>query len=299
MRDHQFSCPTTFQCFCPHHFLRTKHVLPYVSSFMLPKRRVMDNMEVGWDRPQEDEFALCNLGIPSPYLYWAFPAQRAEYDRYLTLETLTPAERQQWKAALLWFLKRLTLNDARRLALKSPAHTARLDTLLEMFPDAKFVHLSRDPRTVIPSTIRTWERMRMSCGLEFSGKEDTEELVFDTFRRMYQSYGRHCDKTARNQLVELRYEDLVAEPLGTLRMMYDQLELPGFAQSQGRFKRHLRHVAGYRTNRFELPPDHERQIADTCGAYMDRFGYSQSSSSSSSQASSSSTSSSSTSSHSS
>ena len=36
--------------------------------FLLPSRRPVDNMLAGWDRPQEDEFALCNMGLPSPYL---------------------------------------------------------------------------------------------------------------------------------------------------------------------------------------------------------------------------------------
>ena len=33
----------------------------------------MDNMKAGWDRPQEDEFGLCMMGQPSPYLTIAFP----------------------------------------------------------------------------------------------------------------------------------------------------------------------------------------------------------------------------------
>ena len=33
----------------------------------------MDNMAAGWDHPQEDEFALCNMGVPSPYLTIIFP----------------------------------------------------------------------------------------------------------------------------------------------------------------------------------------------------------------------------------
>jgi len=36
----------------------------------------MDNMPVGWDRPQEDEFALMNLGLGSPYEVVVFPNRR-------------------------------------------------------------------------------------------------------------------------------------------------------------------------------------------------------------------------------
>jgi hypothetical protein len=39
----------------------------------------MDNMAAGWDRPQEDEFALCMLGMQSPYLKIAFPNRPEPY----------------------------------------------------------------------------------------------------------------------------------------------------------------------------------------------------------------------------
>ena len=46
----------------------------------------MDNMLAGWDRPQEDEFALCNMGVPSPYLTFVFPNHPPQYPEYLDLE---------------------------------------------------------------------------------------------------------------------------------------------------------------------------------------------------------------------
>ena len=38
-----------------------------------------------------------------------------------------------------------TLKYNRSLLLKSPPHTARIRLLLEMFPNARFVHILRDP----------------------------------------------------------------------------------------------------------------------------------------------------------
>ena len=46
----------------------------------------MDNMMTGWDRPQEDEFALCNMGMPSPYLRMLFPNEPEQYPEYYDLE---------------------------------------------------------------------------------------------------------------------------------------------------------------------------------------------------------------------
>src|SRR5687768_18104609 len=43
-----------------------------------------------------------------------------------------------------------------RSILKSPPHTCRVPTLLRLFPDARFVHIVRDPYAVYPSTLHLW-----------------------------------------------------------------------------------------------------------------------------------------------
>ena len=66
VRDERYSSPSTFQCFAPHHFLVSEWAFRKFGNWLLPGKRPMDNMSAGWDRPQEDEFALLNLGLPSP-----------------------------------------------------------------------------------------------------------------------------------------------------------------------------------------------------------------------------------------
>ena len=46
----------------PNHFLLTEGLFTHFLTFLLPTQRPMDNMKAGFDRPQEDEFALCMLG---------------------------------------------------------------------------------------------------------------------------------------------------------------------------------------------------------------------------------------------
>ncbi len=64
--------PTTMQCLSPNHAIVTE---PIFRKLQLDASlaSAMDNMATDWDRPQEDEFALCMLGLPSPYLSIAFP----------------------------------------------------------------------------------------------------------------------------------------------------------------------------------------------------------------------------------
>lgn len=62
--DDRFTTPTALECFAVAHFLVSGPLLRLFSSF-LPSKRPMDDVLVSWDSPQEDEFALLNLGLNS------------------------------------------------------------------------------------------------------------------------------------------------------------------------------------------------------------------------------------------
>ena len=126
----------------------------------------MDNMAAGWNHPQEDEFALCNMGARSPYLTIVFPNRPPQDQEYLDLERVSPEGLRRWKAKLRWFLQCITLRNPKRIVLKSPPHTCRVKVLLEMFPKAKFVHIVRDPYVIFPSTVNLWKRLYRDEGLQ-------------------------------------------------------------------------------------------------------------------------------------
>ena len=64
--DDRFASPTSYQCFAANHFLLSERVVPKLLWFLMPSKRPMDNVKFGWNVPQEDEFALCSMGVPSP-----------------------------------------------------------------------------------------------------------------------------------------------------------------------------------------------------------------------------------------
>src|SRR5947209_16325342 len=66
VQDPRHGYPDTLQCMGPCQHLVTGPLLRRYVNWILPERRIMDNMAVGWGRPQEDEFALALLGAPSP-----------------------------------------------------------------------------------------------------------------------------------------------------------------------------------------------------------------------------------------
>ena len=187
--DPRHTYPNTYQCFDPQHFLWTEWFVPQLTRWWLPEKRPMDDMPAGWERPQEDEFALVNLGQPSPYLAWAFPNHGPVADDYLDLQTLSETQRDEWKRVWRQFVQKVALRNKGRIVLKSPTHTARVRTILEVFPDARFVHMVRDPLALFPSTVRLWRALSEVQGLQTLGNAHwIEGHVLDTFVRMYERF---------------------------------------------------------------------------------------------------------------
>jgi omega-hydroxy-beta-dihydromenaquinone-9 sulfotransferase len=273
VKDERMASPSTYQCMAPHHFVLTDRVLSGSLNLLMPSRRPMDDMPVGMSRPQEDEFALMNLGLGSPYLEWAHPNRGHRHDAFLTLDELAPADRERWKQQFDWFVRRLTLHHQKRVVLKSPTHTGRIATLLELYPDARFVHVVRNPLEMIPSTIRTWTRMTDAMSLQVRRDPVSADRILDVFARMYEKFERDRPLIPASHFYEVRYEDLVASPLAEMERIYDRLDLGDLAPARPEVEKYLASIADYRPNRHILPAELQERILSRCRAYMDRYAY--------------------------
>ena len=173
----------------------------------------------------------------------------------------------------MWFLKCLTVRDPRRIVLKSPPHTGRIKTLLELFPDARFIHIVRDPQVVFPSTMNLWRRLRHDEGLQTPRYEGLEEYVFETFQQMYDAFERDRESIDPVRFSEVRYEDLVADPIGQVRRVYDELGLGEFDAVLPAIEQYLESVKDYKKNRFQTPPELQAKIAERLKPYIEKYGY--------------------------
>jgi hypothetical protein len=274
IRDPAHTYPTTYQCFVPHHFVLTDKWFTPWTERLLPSHRPMDNMAAGWQRPQEDEFALGILGLPSPYLSMMFPGRGAVYPEYLDLHDLPSEKIQEWQEQLAKFFRRITFRDPRRIVVKSPPHTARVRTLLELYPDAKFVHIVRNPYDLYVSTINLWKSLNEVQRMQALGDQDwVEPYVLSSLERMYLAYEADRRLLRDNQICELRYEDLVENPRERLRQIYDVLELGEFSRVEAGAEEYLADVKNYRRNHYELSEEKRAVIRKRWQGYFQRYGY--------------------------
>ena len=272
--DERHTSPTTLQCFEPCNFLLTEHLFKKYGSILLPDKRPMDNMAAGWDRPQEDEFALALLGLPSTYTDFAFPNNPSIHPGSLDLSGLTPRQYETWKRTFYRFIQSVAYKDPRRLVLKSPPHTARIPALLELFPDAKFVHIVRDPRVLFSSTVNLWMSMAKRHGFQTPKRTpELEAKVFREFRTIHERYRATEGLIPKGNLVEVRYEEFVKDLVGGTERLYAGLSLDGFAEAEPKLEAYAKRSASYETNKYEQSVELQERIAKEWGDIIESQGY--------------------------
>ena len=285
-RDPALTAPSTYECFSPRHFHLSAWLFTKLD-YLIPAMRPMDDMKMGWQNPQEDEFALMNMGLPSPYQELAFPNHRKRAAPFLSLDEFSLRERAKWRKAFVTFLKSVTLyrtkqggGTAPRLVLKSPPHTARLAALSEMFPDAKFIHLVRNPADVFPSSVRTWTTLFEVQGCQTpraealpNGAPSIEDYVLSTFNELYRDFAQARAAIPSERFCELRYEDLVADPFAQLQRIYEHLQLGRFEDAQPHFAAHLAAVRNYRPGRHQIAPDAHSEMRRRWALFFETYGY--------------------------
>jgi hypothetical protein len=261
--DPRFASPNRYQAYNPRTFLRTERWSGrLVEPFMLPRR------------VQEDEIACLNLTGLSPYMDWCFPRSPRGYSRYLTFADAEPAELAAWSSTFLRFLKSLSIKYRKPLILKSPPHTARIGQILDLFPDARFVHIRRDPYAVYVSTIGLLKAIRPVFRLQGGPREIDTDAVLKTYATMYDAYFADRDRVPPGQLVEIAYEDLEQDPIGQLRAIYDSLAMGDFEEIRPAMETYLASVAGYQKNRHRRLDDATRtRVATACARSFDAWGY--------------------------
>jgi hypothetical protein len=264
------SYPTTHACLCPQYFLldkeggRKRHGAGVT--------RPMDNMVIEADSPQEDEFALLCLGLPSPYEAFLHPKALPQV---LALADLDPASSAAWAARFKLFLAGVSaLTPGKRLVLKSPPHSLRIAALAALFPDAQFIHIIRDPRRVYPSAIRMWREMfRLYAVGEMIDADVIGRSVVETISGIDAAITDAAVSLPPGRYTALRYEDLVGSPSRVIGDLHEFLGLGDREEARSRLAAAWEQRQSYRPAALADDPAAIALVEARCGHLIEKYGY--------------------------
>jgi hypothetical protein len=225
---------------------------------------------VGARLPQE-----C-LVITAPS-YYSFQFQTTHhvptYESWLEAQDLTPSyvghkqflQHLQWRCAGDWWV------------LKAPAHIFGLEALFGTYPDARVVMTHRDPLPVVASLASLTAVLRSAFSDFVDPLVVGPEMSERWGRGLMKALGdRDRGRVPAGQILDVGYRELIADPIGTVRRIYDWADMPFTDAAEKRMRAFLadhrkdkngRHE--YTLEQFGLDPEEE---SERYRAYSERFG---------------------------
>ena len=157
--------------------------------------------------------------------------------------------------------------SAGRWILKCPDHLFALDAIREVYPDARFVVLHRDPLRMLASVARLTEILRQP----FTRRVDRHGIgrqVSDHWARGAEILvrSRSDGSMARAGEIHVQFRDLTADPMACVRRLYEQFDMPLEPHVAARMHAYAgaRPKGGYASNAYRLEDyglDREAELA--------------------------------------
>ncbi len=274
-QDPRFGYTSSYQAWVPELFLRDSPIPRAMVLASLPKTRPMDNVELSIHKPEEEELAMAGLCRYSYIHSFFFPKQtRTIFRQSVLFDGISEQEYQHWKDSYLKVLKMASVGcQNRQLLLKSPANTARISTLLEMFPNAKFIHIYRDPYTVFTSKLHTCLKLIKLWGLQHIETTEVVDNVFYLYREVMTRFIDDQGLIPEGNLIEISYEGLESNPFDTLANIYSALNISEFDMVSDSLRDYITSNTKYRKNSYSISPDLKKRVEEEWGFALDRWGY--------------------------
>jgi hypothetical protein len=192
-------------------------------------------------RSAEEDENLFVSSLTSPALYLLFPFIR-ELPEFVEISRLGRRAVRRVADDYRETLRRWVYleGDARTPLIKNVLLPSRLAVSDRAFPAARYVHVVRDPREAIPSAVSMFYAMWQSHSPNIAARSPATRALADMFLHHYRLLCDEGRKRPSDRWVQVRYEALVEDPVGTVERIYAAFGFPVSAA----FRARLAHAAG-------------------------------------------------------
>jgi len=249
-QDDRFATLGAFQGFFFNVAFTAKWLFKPILKRAMPKTRPQDNVKINPEAPTEDEHALVNMSEKSGMHLFFFPKNRTYFDRYNCFEGISPEDLKDWKRHFTRMLKQIEMFNApnKKLLLKNPHSTARIKMLSEMYPNAKFVFIHRNPYDVFQSMQTLYAKSVRTQFLQEFSEDDLNELILYCYEKLMKNYINCRNNIPESRWIEVAFSDLEKQPIVELKRIYTHLDLGAFDKLQPKLEIYLESLRNYKRN---------------------------------------------------
>ena len=275
LQDPQFASVTMLHCAIPSGFLTWGWLARWILTRRLPKSRPMDAVPLGIDEPMSEDFALAGLTHMSHYLNYFFPQIAEQTFRETVLfEEVSAKDETHWSKMCEYLLRKVSFAaGGKRLLLKNPPNLGRVPAVLKLYPDAKFIHVYRNPYLVHASTMKLMDRFMENLAFQSHDVNQIEQFVSRRYELLFEKWHRDKALIPAENFIELRHEDIIARPVEIVERIYEKFGLTRWESVKPRLVAYTNTLTNYQNNEYRFSPEYLARLQPSLQRFADQFGY--------------------------
>ncbi len=248
--DPQFTAPTVYQVSNPDHMLVSeKYYIPIMTK-VLGKTRPMDNVKIGADEPQEDEYALLKLCKNLPLEKLIFP--KSDTCFLENKNNFLPENEKRFAEALKLLEKKIVFLTKKRVVFKNPFHSLRIPLIRKTFPNAVFIHIYRNPKDVLPSSVNMWNIVGKQNILKGKRKNLDIKTILNTYKNIILTVRKEFELLNNSQKAEIQFEELEQDPTTSIKKIYNKLNIEFTPLYEKKINEFCNKIKGYTKNKYQI-----------------------------------------------
>jgi hypothetical protein len=265
---------TTYHALFPNN-LASKWLFKTFMKINMPDKRPSDGVKLDINFPQEDEFSFSNCQWNAYYNFFYFPKNYSEfYEKSVHHKNLGKEEIDLWYQSYDKLVKKSLIDTkGERAIFKNPVNTARIDKLLKLYPDAKFLYIYRNPITVFYSTRRFFQQLYPTLWFHKVDNQFIDDLIFDVYKRLLDDYLKLKSLIPAENLMELRFEEFEQNPVNELEKIYSDLLKEDFSTVKQYFADYFKTQKSHKKNKYLVDAAEMDAIRKHWGKYIEMYNY--------------------------
>ncbi len=265
---------TTYHAVFPNN-LKSKWIFKPFMKLNMPDKRPSDNIRLSTEFPQEEEFALGNMTHATFYHFFYFPSiNDLLYEKYIRFHGISSNEKNKFKSKYHELLVKAALNTGKdQLIIKNPVNTGKIKLLLEMFPDAKFIHIYRNPIVTYLSTVKFYNSLLPTSSLENYEDEYVIQKIILNYKNLMNDFFETKDLIPKENLYEIRYEEFEKDNLFYLKAIYEKLKLKTWDNAERFLSDYIQAQKHYEKNKYKITKAELELLLKEWGFAMEKLKY--------------------------
>ena len=266
---------TTYHSLFPH-YLGSKWLFKNFMRIAMPKHRPSDGLELSVDYPQEEEFCIGNINPWSYYYFLYFPEHYKEfYEKYVRFNDVTTELREQWMSDFRDLVIKATINSGgERAIFKNPVNTGRVRELVEIFPQARFVDICRNPVIVYLSSKKFFLELFPTLYFQHVSEDEVIKMIVETYVKINKDLLNSISLIPAENYYQIKFEDFEKSPVESIEDIYAHFRLPNYHEAEPLFKTYFESKKGHKKNVYTIKRTELDLILDQWDFAMKHWNYS-------------------------